>query len=153
MYNKYIPREYRNGQLRHLMCDDAIKWAKGIKLCDLLKRKYYEGKDGMDHIDNTINMLEQTVSYKLPLLLKPIYDMKLPESTFLSSLQVGANIPGIRHMIEIGIPRETAIYLYERYCSSEDGEKEIDEKIIRGMIKDKYDELPYWIQVQVNYLV
>lgn len=153
MYNKYIPREYRNGQLRHLMCDDAIKWAKGIKLCDLLKRKYYEGKDGMDHIDNTINMLEQTVSYKLPLLLKPIYDMKLPESTFLSSLQVGANIPGIRHMIEIGIPRETAIYLYERYCFSEDGEKEIDEKIIRGMIKDKYDELPYWIQVQVNYLV
>lgn len=154
MYNKYIPREYRSGRTRHLMCDDAIKWAKGIKLCDLLKRKYYEGKDGMEHIDNTIDMLERTISYKLPLLLKPIYDIKLPESTFLSSLQVGANIPGIRHMIEIGIPRETAIYLYEEYGSLYlDDENEVDEEIIRNIIRDKYNELPYWIQVQVNYLI
>lgn len=154
MYNKYIPREYRNGKMRHLMCDDAIKWAKGIKLCDLLNRKYYEGEGGMDRIDNAIDMLERTISYKLPLLLKPIYDMKLPESTFLNSLQVGANIPGIRHMIEIGIPRETAIYLYEEYGPSNvDDENEVDDKNIRKIIKDKYNELPYWIQVQVNYLV
>ncbi|SOB92576.1 DEAD/DEAH box helicase [Pseudobutyrivibrio ruminis] len=154
MYNKYIPREYRNGRMRHIMCDDAIKWAKGIKLCDLLKGSYYDGPDGMDHIDNTIDMLERTVSYKLPLLLKPIYDMKLPESTFLSTLQVGANIPGIRHMIEIGIPRETAIYLYEKCFASEEGwEDEVEEKKIRQLIKDKFNELPYWIQVQLNYLI
>ena len=154
MYNKYIPRDYRSGKTRHLMCNNAIKWAKGVKLCNLLTGKYYEGEDGMNHIENTIDMLERTISYNIPLLLKPLYDMKLPDSSFLSSIQTGAVQSEIRHMIEMGIPRETAIFLYEeifKCVSKKDGE--LDVNAIRNIIKSSYSILPYWIQVQVKYLI
>ena len=152
MYYKYISNEYSSGQKRHMMCEKAIKWAKEEKLSDLLRDNYYDGEKGMDHIDDTINMLEQIVSYKLPMLLKPIYDMKLPESTFLSSLQTGAIKPITRRMIEIGIPRETAIFIDEQLFSDMNDKNEVDEFFIRKMIKDNYNSLPYWIQVQISYL-
>lgn len=136
MYYRYIPKEYQSGTMRHMMCDNAIKWAREVKICELLKSDYYDGEEGMERIDDTINMLEQTISYKLPLLLKPIYDMKLPESMFLNTLQMGAIKPEIRHMIEIGIPRETAIYIYERlFLNLNERNVEITPKIIRSKIR------------------
>lgn len=41
-----------------------------------LKDGRYDGEEGMDNIDDTIELLQNTISFSMPLLLKPIYDMK-----------------------------------------------------------------------------
>lgn len=90
------------------------------------------------------------------LLLKPLYDMKQSESPFLKCMQVGAFGVVERCMIEMGVPRESALYLYKEIFD----EKEIKvenrlelEQIIREKIRLEYKNIPYWIQVQLDFLI
>ena len=156
MYNKYIPPKYQNGQMRSIMVGLSLQWSKGEKLCDILKDSRYDGDEGMDNIDDTIELLQNVISFNLPLLLKPIYDIKNPQSSFLTCMQAGAFSNIVRGMIEMGIPRETALYLYKELF----GEKECKEEnrleleqIIRTKIQQEYKILPYWVQVQLDFLV
>lgn len=116
----------------------------------------YDGDEGADNIDNTIELLQNTISFNLPLLLKPLYDMKQPESPFLKCVQVGAFGVVERCMIEMGIPRESALFLYKEIF----GGKEIKvehrlelEQIIREKIRLEYKNIPYWIRVQLDFLI
>ena len=59
-------------------------------------------------------------------------------------------------MIEMGVPMESALYLSKEICD----EKEIKvenrlelEQIIREMIRLEYKNIPYWIQVQLDFLI
>ena len=79
MYSKYVPDMYQNGKMRSIMVGLSIKWANGEKLREILSDSRYDGEDGMDNIDNTIELLQNTISFSLPLLLRPIYDMWKPE--------------------------------------------------------------------------
>ena len=156
MYSKYVPDMYQNGKMRSIMVGLSIKWANGEKLREILSDSRYDGEDGMDNIDNTIELLQNTISFSLPLLLRPIYDMWKPESCFLTCMQAGAFSNIVRCMIEMGIPRETALFLYEELfdekdCSEEDKLK-LD-KIVREKVQQGYSELPYWIRVQLDFLV
>lgn len=156
VYNKYIPSKYRNGQMRSIMINLCFKWSNGNKLYDILQDKWYDGKEGADNIDNTIELLQNTISYNVPLLLKPIYDMKNPDSCFLTCMQLGAFDNVSRSMIEMGVPRETSLYLFESIFKGKDhlkfSKRETD-RFIRNTIKDNYDKLPYWTQVQLDFLV
>ena len=157
MYNKYIPKQYKDGNKRSIMISLGLKWAKGDALNDILSGSWYEGDEGEEHIDDTIELLQNTISYGLPLLLKPIYDMKNPDSCFLTCMQLGAFDQLTRCMIEMGIPRETALFLYKKIFAGNDL-KDIKngleiEKIVRNRIKESYYELPYWIRVQVDFLI
>lgn len=156
MYNKYIPEDYREGKKRSIMVSLGIKWAVGEKLRDILNNSRYEGQAGMDNIDETIGLLQKTISFDLPMLLKPIYDMKKPDSCFLTCMQLGSFNNTVRCMIEMGIPRETAIYLFESIFESKEcivENKTELEMNVRNIIKEKYDKIPYWEQIQVSYLV
>lgn len=156
MYSKYVPAMYQNGKMRSIMVGLSLKWANGEKLSEILSDSRYDGEDGMDNIDNTIELLQNTISFSLPLLLRPIYDMWKPESCFLTCMQAGAFSNIVRCMIEMGIPRETALYLYEELfeekdCTEED-KLELD-RIVREKVQQGYNELPYWIRVQLDFLV
>lgn len=156
MYSKYIPDMYKNGKMRSIMVGLSLKWANGEKLSEILSDSRYDGEDGMDNIDNTIELLQNTISFSLPLLLRPIYDMWKPESCFLTCMQAGAFSNIVRCMIEMGIPRETALFLYEELfeekdCTEED-KLELD-RIVREKVQQGYNELPYWIRVQLDFLV
>lgn len=156
MYSKYIPKRYQKGQMRSIMVTLSLQWSKGEKLCDILNVSRYEGEEGMDNIDDTIKLLQNTISFNLPLLLKPIYAMKKPESCFLTSMQAGAFSGVVHCMIEMGILRETALFLYKELFDDNDTKKENRlelERLIRTKIKEKYKELPYWIRVQLDFLV
>lgn len=83
-------------------------------------------------------------------------DMKQSESPFLKCMQVGAFGVVERCMIEMGVPRESALYLYKEIFD----EKEIKvenrlelEQIIREKIRLEYKNIPYWIQVQLDFLI
>ena len=156
MYSKYIPTMYQNGKMRSIMIGLSLRWANGEKLSEILSDSRYDGEDGMDNIDNTIELLQNTISFSLPLLLRPIYDMWKPESCFLTCMQAGALSNIVRCMIEMGIPRETALFLYEalfkeKDCAEED-KLELD-RIVREKVQQGYNELPYWIRVQLDFLV
>lgn len=154
MYKKYIPSLYQNGQSRSIMVSLGLDWANGIKLYNIFDNDRYKGDRGAEKIDETIELLQQTISFNLPLLLKPIYDIKNPESYFLVCMQLGAINNIARAMIEMGIPRETSIYLFENiFLNFKRNEKsELSEENIREIIKQHYDNLPYWIQVQLNFI-
>ena len=154
MYKKYIPSLYQNGQSRSIMVSLGLDWANGIKLYDIFNNDRYKGDSGAEKIDETIELLQQTISFNLPLLLKPIYDIKNPDSCFLVCLQLGAINNITRAMIEMGIPRETSLYLFEKiFLNFKGNEKsELSEENIREIIKQHYDNLPYWIQVQLNFI-
>ena len=69
-------------------------------------------------------------------------------------MQSGAIDTITKTMIEMGIPRETSLYLYEKIFSDfkKYEKSELLEKQIREMIKQNYDSFPYWIQVQLNFI-
>ena len=153
MYEKSIPSKYRKGKNRTLMVNKSIEWASGKKLKEILSENYY---DDNQKIEETIQLLQNTISFDLPNLLKPIYDMKLPKSSLLVCMQLGAVESITRVMVEMGIPRETAIILKDTIFKNDKfkvGEYENLEIMIRKAIKEKYYELPYWIKVQLDFLI
>lgn len=142
--------------MRSIMSSLSLQWANGKALCEMLSNSRYDGDEGADNIDSTIELLQNTISFNLPLLLKPLYDMKQPESPFLKCMQVGAFSAVERCMIEMGIPRETALFLYKEIFDEKEikVEKRLDlEQIIREKIRIEYKNIPYWIQVQLEFLI
>lgn len=67
MYNKNIPSTYRKRTMRSIMSSLSLQWATGKALCEILNNSRYEGDDGADNIDSTIELLQNTISYNLPL--------------------------------------------------------------------------------------
>lgn len=155
MYKKSIPTQLQNGSGRGFLCKLCMLWAQETPLSDiLLKRKYTDDKIA-DEIEETIAILQNTVSYKVPLLLKPIFDIKNPDSVFLSCMQAGAYNKASRTLIEIGVPRECALFLNDNLFNDFDikdkNDTEIEEEI-RITLNHNKDELPYWVKVQLNFL-
>lgn len=156
MYNKNIPQTYRKDAKRSIMTDLSLQWSNGTPLCELLADSRYDGDEGADNIDNTIELLQKTISFNLPLLLKPLYDMKQPESVFLKCMQVGAFNATERCMIEMGIPREAALFLYKEFFV--DKEVKIEsrselELMVRERIRQVHRNIPYWVRVQLEFLI
>ena len=156
IYNKHIPKEYRKGQMRIIMCKNAIDWAREKKLNNLLSGKRYNTDiNASENIESTIWLLQNTISYSIPLLLKPIFDMLDPDNIFLLCLQTGAYRKATRRMIEMGIPRETALYIFDKYIPHINLDDKTDveiEEFIKENINKAYNKIPYWIRVQLDFL-
>lgn len=156
MYERYIPQEFRRGGNRGLLINLCMKWSQEIPLCKILEDEKYSGENGEEEIEKTIQILQNVVAFNIPLLFKPFFDIKNPNSIFLTCLQTGCVQEETRKMTELGIPRETALYLYERYFKQDvkmdksDGELE---KHIRNQLSECYGELPTWIKCQLDFLV
>ncbi|MFZ2538271.1 MAG: hypothetical protein WAX04_05170, partial [Oscillospiraceae bacterium] len=156
MYIRYIPELHRDGRGRSALCHACMDWSCEKPLSEILSGDRYMGDDATEKIDDMIDLLQKYVSFNVPLLLKPIFDMFNPKSVFLLCMQTGAYKPFTRRMIEIGIPRETAIFLNSHLF----GKRKIDiqdateiEDEIRKVISENYNSLPYWIKVQLNFMV
>ena len=156
MYDRYIPEQYREGKNRRLLCKLCIDWACEKPLSEILVGERYEGEEGSENIDTTIDILERVVAFNIPLLLKPIFDIFSPNSAFLSCIQNGSYKKTTRKMIEIGVPRETAIYINEKLFKNfkvDNSEDIIIEDTIRKSIRERFDELPYWIKIQLEFMI
>jgi hypothetical protein len=86
----------------------ADKWVMETSMVDLLSSSHY---DSTERIEEGIEQLEDTISYKLALLIKPVYDIVMPESSYPRFIEMGAYKPLTRALIEMNIPRETALHL------------------------------------------
>ena len=130
-------------------CISSERWLKEQPLCEILSGNYY---DNSEKIENTINILNK-ISFGLPMLLKPLYDIKNQEAMFLRFLEMGVFRPFTRRMIELNIPRETAIMLSKQYFD----ENQFDEKNVDEYIKQRLNrissDLSFWDQIQLESLV
>lgn len=156
MYNRYIPALYRKGQNRRQMCKLGIKWACETPLSKLLLPSGNTKEDKQDQIESTIQLLQDTISYSLPLLLKPLVEMKNPHSIIIPCLQAGAYSVYTRKMIEIGVPRELAIPLNCRLFDETNnmGKNDIQiEEEIRKVIKENSNSFSHWEKVQLEFML
>ena len=156
MYIRHIPAQYRNGPGRSVLRDACMDWSCEKPLANIFSHDKFQGNDATEKIDDMIELLQGTASFSVPLLLKPIFDIFKPDSIFLLCMQTGAYKPFTRRMIEIGIPRETAIYLNTHLFENrkiETQDASIIEVEIRSAISENFDSLPYWIKVQLEFMV
>ena len=155
MYERYIPVQYRAGSNRGLLCKTCINWSNETSLAEILADDYYSGEEAADRIENTIKLLQDTVSYSVPLLIKPVIEIKNEKSTMVACLQAGAHQRHIRKMIEIGVPRELAIKLGPLLQIDEAAEEMSAydyELLIRGKLQNVVPSLTYWEQTQLYFL-
>ena len=127
----------------------AGNWMKEKTLHDILNTNYH--KD-MTNINNTLSKIQSAISFGLPMLLKPLYDMKNPDSMVLRFIEMGAYNAVPRKMIELNIPRETALYLSKNYFLDIIN-SQITESQIIDKLKSIAPNLDYWIKIQLEHLI
>jgi len=124
-------------------CILSENWLKEKSLAEIFSDRFY---DSSEKIDDAINFVQNKISYGLPLLLKPLYDIKEPEGMFTRFIELGAYKPLTRKLIELSIPRETAIFLSNNFeFSNIDNKQELINqlRIVRN-------NLSYWYKVQLS---
>lgn len=138
-----------------ILCRESIRWASEVPLSEFFKDKFYSDGDIQLKIENKIQMLQKTVSFDIPLLIKPVIEIKNPDSTIVSSLQAGAYKKTTKKMIDIGIPRELAIRLNSMLQESRNSEKmdnyDYEQWVRKSVLKIK-PTLSYWEQAQLEFL-
>ncbi|WP_346859445.1 DEAD/DEAH box helicase [uncultured Draconibacterium sp.] len=139
-----------NDRLIFSACISAEKWLKEKPLKEILSARYI---DSPDKLENQISLIQNQIAYGIPMLLKPLYDMKVPDNMFLRFIEIGAFMPITRKMIELNIPRETAIYLTNNYFSDfSHNEHDLESIITKRLFKIK-DNLSYWNKIQIETLI
>lgn len=124
-------------------CILAENWLKEKTLSEILSDNFF---DTSEKIDDTISFVQNKISYGLPLLLKPLYDIKETDGMFTRFIELGAYKPLTRKLIELSIPRETAIFLNNNFDF-----KNIDNKQeLTIQLRKIREKLPYWYQVQLS---
>lgn len=138
-----------------IVLGEAKAWAIEVPLSEFFKDEFYSAGDIQLKIEDKIQMLQKTASFDIPLLIKPVVEMKNPASTIVSSLQAGAYKKTTKKMIDIGIPRELAIRLNSMLKESRNSEKldnyDYEQWVRKSVLKIK-PTLSYWEQAQLEFL-
>jgi hypothetical protein len=142
-YNRYFGvKDIPNKDVLLQKCILAENWLKEKTIAETFSAPFY---DSSDKIDDTISFLQNKISYGLPLLLKPLYDIKEPDGMFTRFIEIGAYKPLTRRLIELNIPRETAIFLSNNFEFEDINNRDSLINQIR-LIRDR---LSYWHKVQL----
>ncbi len=142
--NKYFPViTVPNKDILLQKCILAENWMKEKPISEILSNSFY---DSSKQIDEAISFIQNKISYGLPLLLKPLYDIKEPIGMFTRFIELGAYKPLTRKLIELSIPRETAIYLSNNFEF-----KNIDNKQeLTIQLRKIRSNLSYWYRTQLS---
>lgn len=131
-------------------CISAKEWMKEKPLNEILDTPYF---DTSEKVDERISLLQNKISYGLPMLLKPLYDIKVPNNMFLQFIEIGAYKPVTRKMIELNIPREIAIYICDHYFTGFDDQQEDIEDKILIKLKSIVGSVDYWYKIQFENVI
>lgn len=102
----------------------AESWAREIPMVDILINRFGHSGEGLDEkIDSEIEKLTKYVSFGLPMLLKPLADIRSSDSSIISAIELGVYSPTSKHLMSRGVPRETAIRVSKLYGEVEPAKK------------------------------
>lgn len=150
-FPQYYARYFNlDKNLLYTTCLSAKDWMKEKRLSEILNSDYF---DTSDKVDEMISRLQNKISYGLPMLLKPLYDIKLPDTMFLRFIEIGAYRPVTRKMIELNVPRETAIDLNERYFKMFDTKIDDIEGAIIIRLREIVKDVDYWRRIQIEGII
>lgn len=122
-------------------------WIEEKSLYEILSDSYY---DNSEKIGNTISELNQIVTYGLPRLLKPFYDILEPNSNLLSYFERGVCKNTTKELVDMNIPRETAIYLQRKYFNKKNAYTAEEIKEVLYNIRSNEN---YWLSIQFEHLL
>ena len=123
---------------------------KETSLKDILNKPYFNTPE---RIEERIDLIQNKISFGLPMLLKPLYDIQVPDSMFLTFIETGAYKPISRRMIELNIPRDTAIFLSREYFNDVGKHEDDLEKVIITKLNEISNEIDYWRRIQIEMLL
>lgn len=107
-FNRYL-KEGLDEKYLYGIAKSAESWAREKPLSEILKRFAMNEIELDKKIDSEIEKLTKYVSFGLPMLLKPLADMKNSESGLISAIELGVYSPIAKYLTDRGVPRETAI--------------------------------------------
>ncbi|MBI6899497.1 DEAD/DEAH box helicase [Pseudomonas putida] len=115
----------------------AESWAREMPMIDILINRFGRGGEGLDEkIDSEIEKLTKYVSFGLPMLLKPLADIRSSDSSIISAIELGVYSPISKYLMSRGVPRETAIRVSRLYGEVEPAKKieGIDFSFLKGKL-------------------
>ena len=146
-YLRYINYRIDNPKQSLHLSILAKQWISEKTLKEILSTPYY---DDSEKINRGINELQSIISYSVSMLLKPFYDICATDNSILSFFEMGAFHPITRKLIELNIPRETAIHLRKNYFKEK---KEVSEDEIKIELTKIKDSVNYWMYIQFEHLL
>jgi len=126
----------------------ALDWSQEKPLSNILATRMREVTE--DKIEDHIELINQSVCYQLPKLLKPIIGLQDNENPLLSFMEYGAHTIGVKRMIEMGISREDAILIKKTFHDSFDDKN--DEEI-KKILFNNLKTLHVWTQNQIKEII
>lgn len=104
-----------------------------------------------NEIDERIKRISGQVMYNLPKMLKPLVAIQATENPLLGFIEMGAYKPETRRLIELGLPRETAIKisgLLDKKKLIKDSH--IDDHALANQTLHLSKDFNFWERYQVN---
>lgn len=147
-YEKYFPIvESEDKDVIWQKCIQAEYWLREKPLNDILNDPYY---NTAEKIEEAVKFLQERISYGLPMLLKPLYSFRVPNSSFPLFVEMGAHKPEVRRLIELNLSRETSIYLNKHY----DFKNKTPTECMRMLKTISQDPLmSYWHRIQIEEII
>jgi len=114
-FNRYLKLNLDDKYLFGI-AKSAEGWARETPLVEILINRFGHSGEGLDEkIDSEIEKLTKYVSFGLPMLLKPLADIRSLDSSIISSIELGVYSPVSKYLMSRGVPRETAIRVAKLY--------------------------------------
>lgn len=124
-------------------------WIKEKKLSEILNNNYF---DNSENIDQIINTIQKDICFNLVSLLRPFYSIKVPDSKFISNIEMGAYNPITVQLISLNIPREVAIILRDTIFKGLMYNDKLSDKDVVKIINDNFNKIDFWNQIQLSHL-
>ncbi|MDD2702497.1 MAG: DEAD/DEAH box helicase [Candidatus Omnitrophica bacterium] len=150
-FNKYFG--IKNAKMKLSVVLNAQNWATEKSLNKILSDRNVQDTDEIDHI---INVIAQDVKYSLPKLLRPVVHMQNIDSPILNFIEMGAYKPVTRRLMEMGVPRETALKISERLDEQKMGnilEDESGDGKLISFLQNNFKKMPYWERIQLQSII
>lgn len=149
-YPLYYEKHWRDTNIQEWAIYQVLEnWVKEKTLSSIFSGDYYRSSS---NVERSLELIQTNISYNIPALLKPIYDIKEPESTFLRFIEMGAYNPITRRLIELNIPREIAIFLFQTYfkewnqCNFKDAD-------ILEKLSSEVSSINKWMAIQIRNIL
>ena len=124
-------------------------WIKEKKLSEILNSDHF---DNSENIDQIINTIQKDICFNLVSLLRPFYSIKVPDSKFISNIEMGAYNPITVQLISLNIPREVAIILRDTIFKGLMYNDKLSDKDVVKIINDNFNKINFWNQIQLSHL-
>jgi hypothetical protein len=144
-YEKHFG-EVNSGTLRSI-ASAAQKWSAEVPLREIITWSGNEADLSWQEVDRRINRVNQQVVFDVPKLLKPIAAMQSEDNPIVGFLEMGAFRPEVRRLIELGIPRETALRARARLKL--DAGAALSDTELLAAARSVAGHLNYWEQRQI----